>query len=139
MRLGSTFKMVVAAAVLEAGVINSKTRIACEGSIEFGDRNFHCWFEQGHQSVNLIQAIERSCDVYFYEIALKTGINRIHDMAKRLGLGQLSGLNLPFEKVGIMPNRDWKKISAVRYGRLVKPLLQALVRVLFLQRLFSLL
>ena len=106
---GSTFKMVVAAAALEAGVINSKTRITCEGSIEFGDRNFHCWFEQGHQSVNLVQAIERSCDVYFYEIALKTGINRIHDMAKRLGLGALSGLNLPFEKVGIMPNRDWKK------------------------------
>ena len=106
---GSTFKMVVAAAALEAGVINSKTRIKCEGAIEFGDRNFHCWFEQGHQSVNLVQAIERSCDVYFYEIALKTGINRIHDMAKRLGLGQLSGLALPFEKVGIMPNRDWKQ------------------------------
>ena len=108
---GSTFKMVVAAAALEAGVINSKTRYTCEGHMEFGDRKFHCWFDQGHQSLNVKQALERSCDVYFYEIALKTGINRIHDMAKRLGLGAVSGLDLPFEKIGIMPNRDWKKAA----------------------------
>ena len=105
---GSTFKMVVAAAALEAGVISSKTRYKCEGSMEFGNRKFHCWFEDGHQSLNVMQALERSCDIYFYEIALKTGINRIHDMAKRLGLGAPSGLDLPFEKLGIMPNRDWK-------------------------------
>lgn len=79
--------------------------------MEFGDRKFHCWFDQGHQSLNVKQALERSCDVYFYEIALKTGINRIHDMAKRLGLGAVSGLDLPFEKIGIMPNRDWKKAA----------------------------
>ena len=105
---GSTFKMVVAAAALEAGVISSKTRYKCEGSMEFGNRKFHCWFEDGHQSLNVMQALERSCDIYFYEIALKTGINRIHNMAKRLGLGAPSGLDLPFEKLGIMPNRDWK-------------------------------
>ena len=105
---GSTFKKVVAAAALEAGVISSKTRYKCEGSMEFGNRKFHCWFDDGHQSLNVMQALERSCDIYFYEIALKTGINRIHDMAKRLGLGAPSGLDLPFEKLGIMPNRDWK-------------------------------
>lgn len=105
---GSTFKMVVAAAALEAGVITESTRYKCEGNMEFGDRKFHCWFDDGHQSLNVKQALERSCDIYFYEIALKTGINRIHDMAKRLGLGAPSGLNLPFEKLGIMPNRDWK-------------------------------
>ena len=108
---GSTFKMVVAAAALEAGVITPRTRVTCKGHMEYGDRKFHCWFDDGHQSVNMSQAIERSCDVYFYEIALKTGINRIHDMARRLGLGEVSGLDLPFEKVGIMPNRDWKKIE----------------------------
>lgn len=108
---GSTFKMVVAAAALEAGVINAKTRVKCEGHIEFGDRKFHCWFDDGHQSLNVMQALERSCDVFFYEVALKTGINRIHDMAKRLGLGLPSGLDLPFEKLGIMPNRDWKKAN----------------------------
>ena len=106
---GSTFKMVVAAAALEAGVITSRTRVKCEGHMEFGDRKFHCWFDDGHQSLNVKQALERSCDVFFYEVALKTGINRIHDMAKRLGLGIPSGLDLPFEKLGIMPNRDWKQ------------------------------
>ena len=108
---GSTFKMVVAAAALEAGVITSKTKVKCEGHMEFGDRKFHCWFDDGHQSLNVMQALERSCDVFFYDVALKTGINRIHDMAKRLGLGLPSGLDLPFEKLGIMPNRDWKKIN----------------------------
>ena len=108
---GSTFKMVVAAAALEAGVITSKTRVKCEGHMEFGDRKFHCWFDDGHQSLNVKQALERSCDVFFYDIALKTGINRIHDMARRLGLGAPSGLDLPFEKVGIMPNRDWKQAN----------------------------
>ncbi len=106
---GSTFKMVVAAAALEAGVITSSTRVKCEGHMEYGDRKFHCWFDDGHQLVNVKQALERSCDVFFYDIALKVGINRIHDMAKRLGLGLPSGLDLPFEKLGIMPNRDWKK------------------------------
>ncbi|MGC6518117.1 MAG: penicillin-binding protein 2 [Candidatus Puniceispirillaceae bacterium] len=106
---GSTFKMVVAAAALEAGVITSRTRVKCEGHMEFGNRKFHCWFDDGHQSLNVKQALERSCDVFFYDVALKTGINRIHDMAKRLGLGLPSGLELPFEKLGIMPNRDWKK------------------------------
>ncbi|MGC6530670.1 MAG: penicillin-binding protein 2 [Candidatus Puniceispirillaceae bacterium] len=106
---GSTFKMVVAAAALEAGVISSKTRVTCKGHMEFGDRKFHCWFDEGHQSLNIMQALERSCDVFFYDVALKVGINRIHDMAKRLGLGLPSGLDLPYEKLGIIPNRDWKK------------------------------
>ena len=108
---GSTFKMVVAAAALEAGVITSKTRVKCEGHMEFGNRKFHCWFDDGHQSLNVMQALERSCDVFFYDVALKTGINRIHDMGKRLGLGLPSGLDLPFEKLGILPNRDWKQIE----------------------------
>ena len=105
---GSTFKMVVLAAALEAGVISQKTRIDCSGAFEFGGQNFHCWLERGHGVVNAEQSIERSCDVYFYQIALKTGINRIHDMARRLGLGDVSALGLISEKEGIIPNRDWK-------------------------------
>jgi penicillin-binding protein 2 len=105
---GSTFKMVVLAAALEAGVISKKTRIDCSGAFEFGGQNFHCWLERGHGLVNAEQSIERSCDVYFYQIALKTGINRIHDMARRLGLGDVSALGLISEKEGIIPNRDWK-------------------------------
>ncbi len=106
---GSTFKMVVYAAALEAGVISSDTSYNCKGFFEFGDRDFYCWQEKGHGVVNGRQAIAQSCDVYFYQIALKTGIERIHNMAKRMGLGEITNVGIPDEKVGIMPNREWKK------------------------------
>ena len=106
---GSTFKMVVYAAALEAGVISSDLSYNCKGFFEFGDRDFYCWQEKGHGVVNGRQAIAQSCDVYFYQIALKTGIERIHNMAKRMGLGEITNVGIPDEKVGIMPNREWKK------------------------------
>ena len=106
---GSTFKMVVYAAALEAGVISSDSSYNCKGVFEFGDRDFYCWQEKGHGVVNGRQAIAQSCDVYFYQIALKTGIERIHNMAKRMGLGEITNVGIPDEKVGIMPNREWKK------------------------------
>ncbi len=106
---GSTFKMVVYAAALEAGVISSDSSYNCKGFFEFGDRDFYCWQEKGHGVVNGRQAIAQSCDVYFYQIALKTGIERIHNMAKRMGLGEITNVGIPDEKVGIMPNREWKK------------------------------
>lgn len=105
---GSTFKMAVLAAALEAGVVTSKTQYFCNGHFEFGDRKFYCWREGGHGAVNGRQAIAQSCDVYFYQVALKTGINRIHALASRLGLGDISGLGLPGEKIGILPTREWK-------------------------------
>ncbi|MGC6412331.1 MAG: penicillin-binding protein 2 [Candidatus Puniceispirillaceae bacterium] len=110
---GSTFKMVVMAAAMEAGVISPRTKIGCSGFFEFGDRNFYCWREGGHGALDGTQAVAQSCDVYFYQIALKTGINKIHEMARRFGLGEVSGLGIPGEKIGVMPNRDWKK---ARYG-----------------------
>ncbi len=106
---GSTFKMVVYAAALEAGVISSDTSYTCRGFFEFGDRNFYCWQEKGHGTVNGRQAISQSCDVYFYQIALKTGIDRIQNMAIRMGLGVMTDVGIPGEKLGIMPNRAWKK------------------------------
>ena len=108
---GSTFKMVVLAAALEAGVISNNSRFFCSGFMEFGDRNFYCWNKTGHGNMNGQLALERSCDVYFYEVALKTGIDRIHNMAQRLGLGVMSKLDIPGEKVGIMPNRAWKQAA----------------------------
>ena len=105
---GSTFKMVVLAAALEAGVITSKTRFNCTGKFEFGNRIFHCWNQNGHGAVDAIRSLERSCDIYYYQIALKTGINRIYNMAHRLGLGTPTDLGLSDEKSGIIPNRDWK-------------------------------
>ena len=108
---GSTFKMVVLAAALEAGVVSQSTRYECSGEFEFGNSTFHCWNDKGHGNVDSIQALERSCDVYFYQIALKTGINRIQDMARRLGLGLPTEVGFANEKTGIIPDRNWKMES----------------------------
>ncbi len=105
---GSTFKMVVVAAAIEAGVINAKTKVKCEGSFEFGNSTFHCWNDRGHGFVDSLSSLERSCDIYYYQIALKTGINRINDMARRMGLGEVTEIGIPSEREGIIPNRDWK-------------------------------
>ena len=105
---GSTFKMVVALAALEAGIINERTSFFCKGDMELGDATFHCWQKHGHGTVNVSSALEQSCDVFFYEVALKTGIQRIKKMALRLGLGAKTGIDIPGEKSGIIPCHDWK-------------------------------
>ena len=105
---GSTFKMMVALAALESGVANSGHRVVCTGETELGDRTFHCWRKRGHGALTMIQAIEQSCDVYFYDLALRTGIDRISAMAERFGLGHMIDLGLGTERAGLMPNRDWK-------------------------------
>ena len=97
---GSTFKMAVYAAALEAGVISSDTSYICNGFFEFGDRNFYCWQEKGHGKVIGRQAIAQSCDVYFYQIALKTGIDRIQNMANRMGLGIITDVWYPRREIG---------------------------------------
>ena len=106
---GSTFKMVVALAALEKGIVTPKTRFLCSGKMELGDATFHCWKEKGHGAVNLLRAITQSCDIYFYEIAKRTGINRISAMAKRLGMGEILGIELAGERRGLMPTRAWKR------------------------------
>ena len=105
---GSTFKMVVGLAALEVGVINRNTSFNCSGNMELGNATFHCWRNGGHGVMNIISALEQSCDVFFYEIALKTGIRKIKDMAHRLGLGGVTGIDLPGEKSGIIPSYEWK-------------------------------
>ncbi len=106
---GSTFKMVVALAALEKGVISSESEIYCSGDTKLGDATFHCWKKGGHGITNLKKAIAESCDVYFYEIAKRTGIERIAEIAKRLGFGSRLGLDLPGEKPGLIPSNEWKK------------------------------
>ena len=106
---GSTFKMVVALAALEKGVILPNKRVYCTGEIEVGDSKFHCWKKHGHGSMDLKSAIIQSCDVYFYEIARRTGIDHISAMAIRMGLGQNLNFGLPGEKQGLIPNKVWKK------------------------------
>lgn len=104
---GSTFKMIVALAALEAG-IGPGHRAFCPGFMELGRARFHCWKEHGHGWVAMHDGIKQSCDVYFYDLARRTGIDRISEMAVRLGLGAATGIELPGERAGVIPTRDWK-------------------------------
>ena len=104
---GSTYKMVVALAALEAG-IGPSYRVHCSGKMQLGNARFHCWKRHGHGWMNMHDAIKHSCDVYFYDIARRVGIDRISAMSRRFGLGELVGLDLPGEKPGLIPTRDWK-------------------------------
>ncbi|MBT7488365.1 MAG: penicillin-binding protein 2 [Rhodospirillales bacterium] len=106
---GSTFKMVVALAALERGIITPATQFFCSGSVELGDAEFHCWKKHGHSTVDLMKGISQSCDVYFYEIARRVGIDRIAAMARRLGFGGRLGLDLPGEQTGLIPTKRWKR------------------------------
>ena len=108
---GSTFKMVTALAALEAGVATPETSVYCPGYVESGGRRFHCWKGGGHGSVTLNRALSESCDVYFYEIAQKVGIDKIAEMGKRLGLGQRHDLPMSAIAEGTMPDKAWKQAS----------------------------
>lgn len=108
---GSTFKMMVLLAALEKGVITPEQRILCTGEYELGDAKFHCWKKHGHGFVDAMTAITESCDIYFYEIAKRTGIDRITAMARKFGLDEPSGIDLPGEQGGLMPTRDWKRAT----------------------------
>jgi penicillin-binding protein 2 len=105
---GSTFKPVVAAAALAAGVLTPETPISCPGYLEVGDATFHCWREHGHGTLRLREAIKRSCDVFFYETARRLGIDRLAAMARHLGFGGVLGLDIPGERAGLIPSREWK-------------------------------
>jgi penicillin-binding protein 2 len=104
---GSTFKPMVALAALEAGVITPDTIITCPGYFTLGNSVFHCWRHGGHGGLNLRNGIKNSCDVFFYETARRLGIDRIAAMAKRFGLGAKFDLDLPGERPGNIPTREW--------------------------------
>lgn len=105
---GSTFKMVPLLAGLESGLIGPGDRFFCPGHLEFGGRRFHCWRRGGHGSVAAIESLEQSCDVYYYELAQRVGIERISEMARRLGIGVRHDLPMSAIAEGIAPDRDWK-------------------------------
>lgn len=106
---GSVYKMVVAAAAIEHGVIGVKDKIRCSGAYHLGSHRFHCWKRRGHGRVDMHYAIKQSCDVYFYEIAQRLGVDRIADMAKKLGLGQNYNIDMPGAKSGVVPSKSWKE------------------------------
>src|SRR3546814_20105780 len=103
--------MIVAAAALEAGVVNADHGFFCGGSLELGDGRFHCWRRGGHGTMNLHDAIMQSCDVYFYEVSRRVGIDRIAEMAKRLGVGVELGVALPRKRRGLIMRRTCDEMS----------------------------
>lgn len=105
---GSTFKMVTALAGLEEGIITDRTRVHCSGVHEMGGDKFHCWKRAGHGSMNLISALAESCDVYFYNMAAELGIDKLAEYARKLGLGDKLGIELPIERPGLIPTKNWK-------------------------------
>jgi len=106
---GSTFKIVSALKGLESGIINERTIFSCRGGFPYGGRVFRCWKKGGHGSVNIHRAIVESCDVFFYNLGLKLGVDRIHEMSDIIGLGRVTGIDLPSEKDGLVPSTEWKK------------------------------
>src|SRR5216683_1244808 len=104
---GSTFKIIMSVAGWQEGVAQS-LNVHCNGGANFYGRRFGCWVKQGHGAVDLTKAIYQSCDVFFYTLAEKLGINRIAKYATALGLGQKTGIDLPQEAIGVMPSEEWK-------------------------------
>lgn len=105
---GSTFKIVVALAGLESGVIKRDTIFNCTGVMPLGNHLFHCWKHSGHGRQNVVDALKNSCDIFFYQVAMELGIDKIADMARRLGLGSPTGVMLDHESAGLIPDEKWK-------------------------------
>jgi penicillin-binding protein 2 len=106
---GSTAKLLVAGAALEENLVSPRSHMSapCGGGYQFGNRFFRCWKPEGHGSLNLIGAIEQSCDVYFYQLGQKLGVNKWAEYAKKCGFGKRTGIDLPDEARGLAPTTDW--------------------------------
>src|SRR4051812_8280792 len=108
---GSTFKMAVALAGLEEGIITPDFKVVCPGHANFYGRVFHCWMDRkgGHGAIDMRRAITESCDVYFYTVANMLGVDKINKWATALGMGEMSGIDLPNEVQGLVPSTEWKR------------------------------
>ncbi|MCC2662517.1 MAG: peptidoglycan glycosyltransferase [Geminicoccaceae bacterium] len=108
---GSTFKMIVALAALEAGIGGPDHEVYCPGHMQLGQHRFHCWKRWGHGTLRLVDALAQSCDVYFYDLARRVGVDAIATMARRFGLGSTLEIDLPGERPGLVPDRAWKQAT----------------------------
>jgi penicillin-binding protein 2 len=106
---GSTIKTIVALSALENDVVSPHMKVHCKGKIDFYGEKFHCWKKKGHGYMDMRSAIQRSCDVYFYEVARRLGVDRLSVTAKKFGLGKKILDELSEEKAGVVPNTSWKK------------------------------
>jgi len=107
---GSLFKIVAAIAALEEKVIRLDETMRCHGIFPIGNRDFKCWKERGHGRVDIVQAIAQSCDIFFYQLGLRVGADKMAQYAEMLGLGKGLGISLPSEARGLVPDSTWKKI-----------------------------
>ncbi len=105
---GSVFKIIVALAGLEEGIIDPDEEILCNGEYTLGERTYHCWKKTGHGKVNLHRALRESCDIYFYKVGKRLGVDRIARYAKMFGLGRKTGIDVGQERTGLVPTRRWK-------------------------------
>jgi len=108
---GSTFKPVLAMAGLESGILDPEATVFCPGYVELGNYRFHCWKHGGHGHVNFEEAVAGSCDVFFYDLGKRVGIDKMQAMATRFGFGQKLNIDLPHERGGVMPGRAWKQAT----------------------------
>ncbi|GBQ91922.1 cell division transpeptidase FtsI [Acetobacter nitrogenifigens DSM 23921 = NBRC 105050] len=106
---GSTFKPAVAMAALSSGAISATDRFFCPGHFDMGGARFHCWAKYGHGSLDLHQALKFSCDVYFYEVAHRIGMEKIAESAHAFGLGTELGIELPHQREGLIPTPEWRR------------------------------
>lgn len=106
---GSTYKMVTALAGLSEQVVSPDTIYYCSGSMMLHGRRYHCWKRRGHGAVSFKQALAQSCDIYFYQVGLKVGVDNLGKYAMSLGLGSRTGIKLEYEKKGLVPSTAWKK------------------------------
>lgn len=106
---GSTFKMITALAALDAGIVEPGETVYCPGHLEVADRKFHCWKRAGHGQVDLQNSLKQSCDVYYYDLALKVGIENISAMAQRFGLGVRHDVPMSAVAEGLTPTKTWKR------------------------------
>ena len=105
---GSCFKMVTGLAGLKSGKFNAQTHVHCSGTFWLGNHPFTCWKPEGHGTMTMAEALEQSCDVFFYTVAHEVGIEAVAEMSHAFGLGQKSGLGLRGEQTGIVPSPEWK-------------------------------
>ncbi len=106
---GSLLKPLIGLAALDSGMINRNTAFHCSGTVVIYDHPFSCWYAPGHGNLNLAEAIQNSCNVYFYNLGKKLGIENIAGYCREFGLGSLTGIDLPQEKSGLVPDPEWKK------------------------------
>jgi penicillin-binding protein 2 len=106
---GSVYKMVTALAGLRKGVIDEDTVVYCPGHYRFGNRTYRCWKRGGHGQVDLHKAIAESCDVYFYQVGHRVGVDALAEYAQKLGLGNKTGVDMEYEKSGLTPTKSWKE------------------------------